>query len=126
MTGHVRKQIRGRVFDALTQIDLFDGRVYKSRYFPLEDESLPGLLLYTLDEDSEREDSPTDRMRDLTVAVQGIVALNDRTLDDLIYSGIQSTNIAYVTDETKVPHAAIAMEFLYTYRTRDGAPDVAI
>ena len=148
MADHVRKQIRNRVSDALHALPRFGGRVYQSRVYPITEDDLPGILVYTLSEESEREESPTDIMRDLTIAVQAVVALAadlDNALDDIaleveeaidalgrmeglvkIYSGIQGTEQSYAGADAAKPHAAIAMEFLYTYRTRTGAPGVAI
>lgn len=150
MAEHVRSQIRNRVVDALAaNVDQVDGRIYQSRLYPISDEDLPGLLVYTLSEQSEREDSPTDSMRDLSLVVQGITSLSpdlDNELDALalevetaidqlgtidglakIYGGIQSTEVSYVNaSEGDKPYAAIALEFQYTYRTRAGSPGVAV
>lgn len=148
MAKHVRKQIRDRITDALVAIDLFNGNVFQSRVYPLQQENLPGLLVYTLQEDSAREESPTDSMRDLAIVVQGVAA-ESADLDDVLdqialevektidglgeldglaknYLGIQSTLFTYVGEDVKIPHGAIAMEFVYTYRTASGSPDVAI
>ena len=148
MAKHVRKQIRDRITDALVDIGMFNGNVFQSRVYPLQPENLPGLLIYTLQEDSAREESPTDSMRDLAIVVQGVAAetsdLDDvldqialeveKTIDGLgeldglakNYLGIQSTLFTYVGDDVKIPHGAIAMECVYTYRTASGSPDVAI
>ncbi len=148
MADHVRKQIRRKVVDALQGLPLTEDRVYQSRLYPLQQGNLPGLLVFTLTEESAREESPTDSMRDLALIVQGVAALNDElddVLDDIalqvetaidnagllnglakIYGGIQSTVITLEAEDVAKQHGAIAMEFLYTYRTRSGQPDVAI
>ncbi len=148
MAEHVRTQIRKAVIEALQGRGTTEDRVFNSRSYPLSSEQLPGLCVYTLIEDSARDNSPTDSMRDLGLMVQGYAAQSEniedeldgialeveKTLDELglveglakIYAGIQGTAITIVTEDTNKPHGAIAMEFLYTYRTRSGAPDVAI
>lgn len=148
MSDHVRKQIRKQIVSALHGLPYTADRVFESRGYPISQEQLPGLLVYTTTEGSEREDSPTDSMRDVSVLVIGVVkqgnefedqcddiALEvERAIDELgemsglakIYHGIQNTETSMDAEDIESTHGAIAMEFLYTYRTRRGAPDVAI
>lgn len=151
MSDHVRKQIRNAVKEALQGLGTIGSRVFISRVYPLSQAKLPGLLVFTPSEDSGHEDSamgaPIESMRDMTLQVHGIVAISEnledemddialeveRALDNLgdadvakIYHGIQGTVTTLSGDEAETPHGAIAMEFLYTYRTAEGAPDVAI
>lgn len=86
-------------------------------------------------------------MRDMTLEVHGIVRISEDLEDELddialeveqaldtlglaglakIYHGIQGTVSTLSGDDTDQPHGAIAMEFLYTYRTAAGAPDVPV
>jgi hypothetical protein len=86
-------------------------------------------------------------MRDLVLVVHGLVAISDRIEDELddialeveiaidtlaeignlakIYHGIQRTTTTLDGEDSDQPHGAIEMEFLYTYRTRAGTPDIA-
>lgn len=148
MTEHVRKQIRKAAIGALMDLGTTEGRVFESRVYPLAKADLPGLLVYTPNEDSAREDSPTESMRDLTLFVTGIVRISESIEDELddvaaevevaldtlaladglakIYHGIQGTASTLAGDDLDQPHGAIAMEFLYTYRTSTGQPDVPV
>lgn len=146
MSDHVRKQIRKAVVAALQNLATTGSRVYESRVYPLSRAKLPGLLVYTTGEDSAREDSPNESMRDLTLIVYGVARISEKLEDELddialeveieldtlglaglakIYHGIQGTIISMEADDADKPHGAIAMEFMYTYRTAAGAPDVA-
>lgn len=147
MSDHVRKQIREAAKVALQGLATTGDRVFASRVYPLARANLPGLLLYTPAEDSGREDSPTESMRDVTLNVHGIVRISDNlenemddialevetALDELgdidglckIYHGIQGTITSMAGEDVDQPHGAIALEFLYTYRTRSGSPDIA-
>lgn len=147
MSEHVRKQIRNAAKAALQGLPTTGDRVYISRVYPLQQSQLPGLLVYTPSEDSGREDSPTETMRDVQLQVHGLVRLTEnlenelddiafeveQALDELgninglckIYHGIQGTISTLAGDEVDQPHGAIALEFLYTYRTRAGTPDIA-
>lgn len=147
MSDHVRKKIRKSVVAVLNGLATTEGRVYESRVYPLTRAKLPGLLVYTTVEDSAREQSPTDSMRDVSLLVQGVVRISDKIEDELddialevekaldelgdigfckIYHGIQGTLSTLEDDDADKPHGAIAMEFLYTYRTASGSPDVAV
>lgn len=147
MSDHVRKQIRKAAVAVLNNLATTGGRVYESRVYPLTRAKLPGLLVYTTVEDSGREESPTESMRDVTMLVEGVVSISDKVEDELddialevekaldglgdmgfckIYHGIQGTVSTLDDDESEKPHGAIAMEFLYTYRTAAGSPDVAV
>ena len=147
MSDHVRKQIRNAAKGALQGLGTTGDRVFVSRVYPLLSAKLPGLLLFTPAEDSAREDSPTDSMRDVTLQVHGVVRISENLEDELddialeveqaldalgtadlakIYHGIQGTVSTLEGGDVEKPHGAIAMEFLYTYRTVSGAPDVAV
>lgn len=146
MSEHVRKQIRKAAVAALQGLATTGDRVFESRVYPIDRAKMPGLLVYTTTEDSAREDSPTESMRDLILIVYGVVRISDKIEDELddialeveialdglglaglakIYGGIQGTVSTMEVDDADKPHGAIAMEFLYTYRTAAGAPDVA-
>lgn len=147
MSDHVRKQIREAAKVALQGLATTGDRVFSSRVYPLARAKLPGLVLYTPNEDSGREDSPTESMRDVTLNVHGIIRISEdlenemddiaveveTALDELgdidglckIYHGIQGTATTMAGEDVDQPHGAIAMEFLYTYRTRAGSPEIA-
>ena len=147
MSDHVRKQIRNAAKGASQGLGTTGDRVFVSRVYPLDKVKLPGLLIFTPAEDSAREDSPTDLMRDMTLQVHGVVRISENLEDELddialeveqaldalgtadlakIYHGIQGTVSTLEGGDVDKPHGAIAMDFLYTYRTVSGAPDVAV
>ncbi len=150
MSDHVRKQIRKAAAAALIGLATTGSRVYESRVYPLNRAKLPGLLVFTTTEDSGHDDSAMgdmELMRDVALQVHGVVRISEnledemddialeveRALDDLgtmdglvkIYHGIQGTISTLAGEEVSKPHGAIALEFLYTYRTREGSPDIA-
>ncbi|KKL76515.1 hypothetical protein LCGC14_2044150, partial [marine sediment metagenome] len=79
--------------------------------------------------------------------IHGLVAISDKLEDELddialeveialdsladidglakIYHGIQGTVTNLAGEDIDKPHGAIDLEFLYTYRTRAGTPDIA-
>lgn len=151
MSEHIRKQIRNAAKQALQGLGTTGDRVFVSRVYPLAAAKLPGLLIFTPAEDSGHEDSgmgaALESMRDLTLQVHGVVRISENLEDELddiafeveqaldalglaglakIYHGIQGTVSTLAGDDVDQPHGAIAMEFLYTYRTAAGAPDVAV
>jgi hypothetical protein len=86
--SHARKQIRDAVAIAVTGLALTGGNVFKTRIRPLEEESLPALLIYTMNEASDLLTmGPNGRVgRELRVAIE--VALKqlsnvDDTLDEI-------------------------------------------
>ncbi len=147
MADHLRKQIRKRATAALQNLATTGSRVFESRVYPLSKAKLPGLCIYTPAEASGREESPNESMRDLTLMVHGLVAISDKLEDELdgialeveialdnegemnglakIYHGIQGTVTVMEADDTDQPYGAIDLEFLYTYRTRAGTPNIA-
>jgi len=147
MADHVRKQIRKAAIAALQNLATTGNRVYESRVYPLAKAKLPGLCVYTPAEGSERDESPTESMRDLTLMVHGLVAISDKLEDELdgialevetalddeglfgdlakIYHGIQTTITTLEGEDTDQPYGAIDLEFLYTYRTRAGSPQIS-
>jgi hypothetical protein len=147
MDKHVRQQIREATIAALQGLATTGDRVYPGRVYPLAKAQLPGLCVYTPQEDSAREESPNETMRNVVLVVHGLVAISDRIEDELddialeveiavdglaevgdlakIYHGIQGTTTTLSGEDADQPHGAIEMEFLYTYRTRSGTPDIA-
>jgi len=55
MADHLRKQIRAAAVTALTGLTTSEGRVYDSKYYPMQDTDLPGLRVYTNDQAIEQE-----------------------------------------------------------------------
>ncbi len=135
--AHKRKQIRDQIKTVLTGLTTTGANVFASRVYPLKASQLPGLLIYTVEEESEPGGSRAiDRM--LTLAVEGHVkaiggAIDDtldliaeeveaaidadRSLNDLaVYAYIASTEIEFDAESEK-PVGIIIMKFAINYRT---------
>jgi len=148
MTTHVRQQIRDRIASNVTGLTTTGDRVYKSRVWPLNADTMPALLVY-----STSEDSATDIMgpslvtnRELSVVVEGyvrnitvyddkvdtiakeveIAMAADQTLNDLAkFSYLSGTEISY-SGEGDQPIAVVSMTYLVQYRTAVDSPDVPL
>jgi len=148
MTTHVREQIRDRIASNVTGLSTTGDRVYKSRVWPLNADTMPALLVY-----STSEDSATDIMgpslvmnRELSVVVEGyvrnitvyddkvdtiakeveIAMAADQTLNNLAkISYLSGTEITY-SGEGDQPIAVVSMTYLVQYRTAVDSPDVAL
>lgn len=73
--SHVRQQIRDEIVTTLTGLGTTGSRVYRSRVYPVADNKLPGLLVYTSTEDIETVTitPPRTQMRALTLTVEAYV-----------------------------------------------------
>lgn len=135
--AHKRKQIRDRIETVLTGLTTTGANVFTSRIYPFNNALLPGLLIFTTEEESEPGGSGAiNRM--LTLAVEGHVkavggviddtldliaeeveaAIDaDRSLNGLaVYCHIASTEIEFDAESEK-PVGIIVMKFMINYRT---------
>ena len=71
--SHARQKIRDAVVLLLMGLPTTSGRVYDTRLYNLEPaENLPGLVIYTQNETSERSDfSPNNYYRELDLIIEG-------------------------------------------------------
>ena len=53
MANHLRRQIRERAATTLTGLTTTGSNVFQSRYYSMESVGLPGLCIYTKDEEAE-------------------------------------------------------------------------
>ncbi len=84
--SHKRKAIRHALRDALDQHPQLTGRVFTTRARPTEQKELPVIIVYGLDEESERTSYQGSLQRNLAVAVEiraSAVGALDDALDDL-------------------------------------------
>ena len=147
MADHASEQIRSRIVTNCTGLTTTGSRVFESRIYPLESGQLPGLLVYTLSEESEPIRIGPNRLlqRVLNVVVQGycetnsdfdgtideickeveIALASDRTVNGLAKDlFIESTDIAYSSETNKVV-GYVTMVFQVQYYTDAQSPDVA-
>lgn len=135
--AHKRKQIRDRVETVLTGLTTTGTNVFASRVYPLKASQLPGLLIYTVEEESEPGGSGAID-RNLTLAVEGHVKAVGGAIDDtidlvaeeveaaidadrslnglVVYCHIASTEIEFDAESEK-PVGIIIMKFMINYRT---------
>ena len=146
--AHLRQSIRERIATDVTGLSTTGSNVFQSRVYPVEDSSLPCLLVYTTSEESEVTEiaSPRPMTRLLNVIVQGVVgtATNpDDTLDtiskevEVVLAGdvtinnlannsfLSSTEIEYSAEGAK-PIGIVRLNYIVEYRNLDNAPESAI
>ena len=145
--AHLRQQIRERIATLCTGLSTTGSNVFQSRLYPIEDSSLPCLLIYTTSEDSEVTEMATPRpmQRSLSVVIQGvysatqpddnldtiakeveIVMAGDKDINSLASSSyLQSTEIE-VNAEGKKPIGVIRLTYIVDYRNVDNDPETAI
>lgn len=135
--AHKRKLIRGAAKNMLSNLDKTGARVYTSRVYPLESDNIPGLLIYTTEEESDLLSQGGSLQRFLTLTVEGYVKNTgridddcdeiaedvedaiaaDRTLDEnAVFTYLESTEIIFDA-ETDKPVGIIKMNFKVEYHT---------
>ena len=145
--AHLRQSIRERIGTLVTGLSTTGSNVFQSRVYPVEDASLPCLLVYTTSEESEVTEiaSPRPMTRFLNVIVQGVVGatMPDDTLDDISKevevalagdvtinslannSFLSSTSIEFNSDGAK-PIGTVMLNYIVEYRNLDNNPESAI
>ena len=145
--AHLRQSIRERIGTLVTGLSTTGSNVFQSRVYPVEDGSLPCLLVYTTSEESEVTEmaSPRPMTRFLNVIVQGVVGATtpDDTLDDISKevevalagdvsinnlannSFLSSTTIEFNAEGAK-PIGTVMLNYIVEYRNVDNNPESAI
>ena len=145
--AHLRQSIRERIGTLVTGLSTTGSNVFQSRVYPVEDASLPCLLVYTTSEESEVTEiaSPRPMTRFLNVIVQGVVGATtpDDTLDDISKevevalagdvsinnlannSFLSSTTIEFNAEGAK-PIGSVMLNYVVEYRNVDNNPESAI
>lgn len=149
MADHLRKQIRDAAVVLLTGLATTGSRVLRSRSLAVPEAQRPCLLVYTKDEDSERDSMGADPAltRDLDLMIVGLGdATRSLALDDLLDRIAKEVEVALMADkklgglakttslarseviltgEGEVEQGAVMMTFGVVYRTRESDPSVA-
>ena len=86
--SHVRQDIRDNIVTTLTNLPIIGTNVYKTRVYPLANNKLPGLCIYTGSETSEAVTitRPRTKLRILEVFVEAYATATadlDDALDDI-------------------------------------------
>ena len=145
--AHLRQSISERIAKYVTGISTTGSNVFQSRVYPVEDGSLPCLLVYTTSEESEVTEiaSPRPMTRFLNVTVQGVVGATtpDDTLDTISKevevalagdvsinnlannSFLSSTTIEFNAEGAK-PIGTVMLNYIVEYRNVDNNPESAI
>ena len=145
--AHLRQSIRERIATDVTGLSTTGSNVFQSRIYPIEDASLPCLLVYSTTEDSEPTEmaSPRPMTRNLNVVVQGVVSATqpDDTLDTISKevevamagditinslannSFLSGTEIEFNADGAK-PIGTVMLNYVVEYRNVDNNPESAI
>lgn len=148
MANHLRRQIREAAATTLTGLATTGSRVFQMRVYPLQDAELPGLLIYTNSETSERTTLPRPSImeRRLELVVEGYAKANadlDDTLDGIAKEvevamfgnpGLTGTaksatlraSETMLEDGGEHPVGRIRMTWEVLYFASEGAPDVAL
>ena len=148
MPDHVRKQIRAAAATALTGLTTTGANVFPSRVYPMQDADLPGLRIYTNDEQIENEELGAGRTRErsLDLVVEACVKAAtgyDDTADQIqkeVEIALDGDNTLgglakYIeprqvqnalAGEGEKPIALRRIVFEVFYQTAMGAPDVAL
>jgi len=144
--SHVRQQIRDSFYNLCLGLTTTETRAYKSRVFPLADENIPGLIVYTSTEEENEEEGKNAgfQFRYLRVIVEcydKLAAGLDDQLDDMAaevetavfaddIAGIRTIDLESTDTEiqegAEQPVGKIILSFLVSYLTREGSPETAI
>lgn len=143
--AHGRTQIRSAFADELSGLTTTQTRVYQSRVYPLDDAELPGLCVFTGDEEIETSEIEMQE-RSLNVVVEGYhkvgssledtldkiaaevetAILADEFLDGLT-QGIDLEGIEIeIKAEGEQTVGVIRMDFRVLYRTEKGTPETTL
>jgi hypothetical protein len=147
--SHVRKQIRDAVATALNGLPITGTNVFPARLYPLENSKLPGICLYTNDEETDGEQGKFDTFdnRRLTLSIEAhckLVAGLDDQLDDIaedvedvmLAQGYDIGGLAKTIDLATTrygktasgdqPAGIVVMDFIITYFINRGASGTAL
>jgi hypothetical protein len=145
--SHLRQQIRERIASNLTGLTTTGTNVFQSRIYPMEQGKLPGLIIYTVAEQSQPITSGVNRTMDasLTVAVEAyavgsdlddkldtickevqVKMASDRTINNLaMESQLDSTTIDFAQD-SDTPAGYVTLTWTINYQFFENTPEVAL
>ncbi len=146
--AHVRKLLRDSITSTLTGLSTTGSNVYQSRVYPLASNKLPGLLIFSKNEEVEYSSMGLPRIQERTVSftleiyVKGVSGY-DNSLDQIcleieeaLYADItldgNAANLmlrdfsAEFSGDGDQPIALASMTIDVLYRVRENNPDIAI
>ena len=100
--AHVRKLIRDNIETTLTGLATTGANVYQTRVYPIAEDRLPGLAIYTNSEATEYAtiNPPRTQLRTLSVSVD-VYAKAVTAYDDLLDAACVEIEEALYTDRTR-------------------------
>jgi len=145
---HARQQIRDAIEAEMKTIGAFGTAVYTSRTKRVDDADLPALLIYTKEEQSQRDStgSPPIMLRTPRIQLEALARVNDTlddTLDDLAaaievkmqadptFGGLvldlmlEETEISLKSEGDK-QHGSVRLSYQVLYRTPENNPETII
>jgi hypothetical protein len=145
--SHLRQQIRERVASTLTGLTTTGSNIFQSRIYPMEQASLPGLIVYSVSESTAPVTMGAIRDMDatLTLAIEAyaiganlddsldtickevqVAMYGDRTVNSLAKDlQLDSTTIVFAQD-SDVPAGYATMNWSVNYQFAENNPEVAI
>jgi hypothetical protein len=144
---HVRKTSRDAIAAAVNNLATTQTRVFVGRVYPLETADLPGLLVYTGEEDNRIQGLGVSRTleRELEVVIealfQDLASLDDKgdtilaEVETALGPGVNLGGLKYLhlarveierSDEGEKPTERMRMIFKGPYYTAHGAPTTAL
>lgn len=148
MAYHLRRQIRDRIAaTTVSGLTTTSTRVFQSPFFPLQTESIPGLIVSAMDEDSSAETLGAAReiQRVMNLSIEGYVALSatvldtldliakeveeamagDRTINGLATESTLNSTEIRMEPESHIPVGVIRLNYSVEYRNLETAADAA-
>lgn len=145
---YARQQIRDAVATAVTGLKTTRRRVYKSRVYDVNNNEIPGLLIFTNRETDSASSmgKPRRLTHQLEVLVEGYVKLtqgyddlldtiaaevtvalyNNASLQALVKDILLTSTEKKIVGTSEKPVGVISMIFTTVYRTVEGAPETII
>ena len=99
MPSHIRKQIRDAAVVALTNLTTTSTRVFENRVYDLQDTDLPGLRIYTNNEDVEISSYGYSRLLDRSLELVVECCAKSTTFDDTVDLMIQEVEVAIAANQ---------------------------
>lgn len=146
--AHARKTIRDRIITDLTGLATTGSRIYRSRVYPLAEEKLPGLCVYTMSEQIDYATIGTSRLQQRVLSVvieiyvkgtsnydddldQISLEIEDALFADLTLNGnakdLQINRFeAYFAGEGDQPLAFARMSVDVVYHTSENDPETTV
>lgn len=145
--AHIRKQVRDQVATTLTGLSTTGSNVFPTRFYSLEQSKLPGLIVYTNNEELVEQltiGKPRQQQRQLDIVIEGYAGGStcDDTLDtiaveveeaiaaDVTLGGLvkdcvlAGTEFEYEAEEK--PHGLIRMTYQALYIVAENDPETSL